>query len=114
MFSNQHRFHGRLAIRRVQQGGQVVRGQQIALKLVSRSNQKPFRVAVSVSKKVSGSAVTRNRIRRRVYEAIRTSPYQLPAGCDAVIMIYGESFAEMPSVQLMTIINDLLKKATDP
>jgi len=111
MISVKHRFHGYGSLRGVYQRGHTVRGSLISLKFAQRGGQRPYRVAVVVSRKVSKSAVTRNRIRRRVYELVRERAAAIPAGTDLVFTAYDERLAELPAVQLQTAINDLLQKA---
>lgn len=113
MLSKQHRFHGYGRVRAIYAKGRTVRGGQLGLKAVHHKSAQPFRAAVVVSRKVHKSAVVRNRIRRRVYEAIRTSAAQPPPGTDLVFTAYSEQLAEMPSDKLQALVNDLLRKAIE-
>ena len=76
------------------------------------SRRVAYRLAVVVSKKVSKSAVVRNRIRRRIYEQVRRefqkSPPRRPA--DMVITVFDESFKSMPAENLQAAVASLLKK----
>ena len=65
MLGKLHRFHGYNALNLAHKQGQVVRGPAMSLKYMLNTRRQIYRVAVVVSKKVSKSAVTRNRIRRR-------------------------------------------------
>ena len=70
MLNKKYRFHSRGGVRFVYRKGKTVRTSKMSL--TSVENSRGFtRVAVVVSKKVLKTAVGRNRIRRRVYEAIR-------------------------------------------
>jgi ribonuclease P protein component len=113
MFKKLHRFHGYGSVRAVYAKGKTVRGGQLGLKVSQRSNDKPYRVAVVVSKKVHKSAVVRNRIRRRVYEAVRTSSLELPNGIDLVFTVYSEQLSELPNERLAATVHDLTKKALE-
>lgn len=111
MIAHSFRFHGHGGLKRVYQQGSTVRGPQANLKYMWRGGNKPYRLAVVVSKKVSKSAVVRNRIRRRVYELVRQNNTPLPNGFDAVIILFDETAATQDHDQLNTTIQTLLKKA---
>lgn len=70
MLSRKFRFHSRGGVRSTYQNGKTIRDPKISL-VFAVNTRKKQRFAVVVSKKVLKSAVGRNRIRRRVYEAIR-------------------------------------------
>jgi ribonuclease P protein component len=112
MFGRRHRFHGRNSLQRVYAQGSQARGQLISLKYRQGPPQKPYRVAVVVSKKVSKSAVVRNRIRRRIYAQVRQAEELIKPGADLVFTAYGEQLAEIDPAKLKSNINDLLKKAS--
>ncbi len=111
MIGRAHRFHGYGSLRSVYQRGQNVRGSLVSLKFACRAGQKPYRVAVVVSRKVSKSAVVRNRIRRRLYEIVRQTDTAIAPGTDLVFTVFGEQVAELPAAKLESIINELLQKA---
>ena len=111
MFGRRNRFHGRGPIQKVYSQGRQARGQLISLKYRQGPAGKPYRVAVVVSKKVSKSAVTRNRIRRRVYEQVRLNDDLIKPGTDLVFTVYGDSLAELEAAKLQASVKDLLKKA---
>ena len=71
MISKKYRFHSRGGVRYTYQNGKTIRGSKISLVFADNSRNKQ-RYAVVVSKKILKSAVGRNRIRRRTYEAIRS------------------------------------------
>lgn len=73
----------------------------------------PFapRFAVVVSKKVSKSAVTRNRIRRRIYEWLRLNLSQLDQEQLTVIFVHNEALAKMPHQSLVEQLQKIFKKA---
>lgn len=110
MISRLHRFHGYGGLRGIYQRGQTVRGSLLSLKYAFRDPSRPYRLAVVVSRKVSKSAVVRNRIRRRVYEIVREHAEQLPAGVDLVITAFSDDLALMPDPQLQSSVIGLLKK----
>lgn len=111
MITQRHRFHGQASLARVYQHGSTARATSFNGKYLWRDERRPYRVAVVVSKKVSKSAVVRNRIRRRMYELVRQLDPPLPNGLDFVIMVYSEDVADQPHDQLQTALTSLLQKA---
>lgn len=112
MIAQTHRFHGYGSLHSVYQRGQSVRGQLISLRFSQRGAGRPYRVAVVVSRKVSKSAVRRNRIRRRIYEAVRQQGTTIAPGTDLVFTVFGEQLAELPAAKLQATVNELLQKAS--
>jgi len=111
VISQAHRFHGRSSLRFVYQRGQNVRGGAVSLRYVTNPRRQHYRVAVVVSRKVSKSAVVRNRIRRRIYEVVREHAGQLKAPLDLVFTAYGEDIAALPHEALKKLVLSLLVKA---
>lgn len=110
MISRLNRFHGYGSLRYVYQHGQTVRGPLCALKYVRNERRQRFRLAVVVSKKVHKSAVRRNRIRRRLYEAFRHAAVQIPS-YDMVMTVFHEQIADMPADELTKLVRAQLKQA---
>jgi len=79
------------------------------MSLVFADNTRGFtRVAVVVSKKVLKTAVGRNRIRRRMYEAIRVNFDRLPKKKDYIFVIYDKDIARMPFGELEEVVSRLM------
>lgn len=115
MIGRAHRFHGYGALKAVYRVGQTIRGQAVSLRYASRDPQKPYRVAVVVSRKVHKSAVVRNRIRRRIYEIVRQMGAGIPPGTDLVFTVFSDHVADLEAAKLQAIIRELLQKtATKP
>lgn len=110
MLNQRHRFHGYGSLKPVYQRGQSVRGPLIHMKFSQRDPKRPYRAAVVVSRKVSKSAVVRNRIRRRVYEIIRKSDHRPPNGTDMIFTVFGEEVATMEAKRLQGLVENLLQK----
>lgn len=110
MLGARHRFHGRGGPRGVYERGQSLRAGFITLKFVRREPRRPYRAAVVVSRKVSKSAVVRNRIRRRVYEITRQAG--IGPGLDLVFTVFDEKVATVPDAELRSTITGLIQKAT--
>ncbi len=111
MISRKHRFHGYNSLRFVYQRGQTVRGPLTALKYLSNSRRSHYRLAVVVSKKVHKSAVRRNRIRRRLYEAFRNCEADMLAPYDMVVTVFHEQIAEISTAELNRLVRSQLKQA---
>ncbi len=111
MLSQLHRFHGYGSLRGVYQRGHNVRGAMLSLRCAQRDPRRAYRVAVVVSRKVSKSAVVRNRIRRRIYEAVRQSGFQPAPGTDLIFTVFADQVATIDAPKLKRAVDDLLQKA---
>ena len=111
MISRSHRFHGHNSLRYVYQSGKVVRGSFFSVKSVLNSRRSEYRLAVVVSKKISKSAVLRNRIRRRIYEQVRLLEPKINQPHDIVITVFSDQLAQLPAPQLQKQIQTQLKQA---
>ena len=67
------------------------------------------RVAVVVSKKVAKSAVERNKIRRRVYEALRINFDDIPKKTDYIFVVYSKDIKNIPFEELQKILGKLVE-----
>jgi ribonuclease P protein component len=114
MIGRAHRFHGYGSLRGVYQRGQTVRAPLGSLRYASRDPKRSYRVAVVVSRKASKSAVTRNRIRRRIYAAVREADNLIKPGTDLVFTVFNDQLAELEPAKLQTAITGLMQKAAKP
>lgn len=94
MIGRRFRFHGYGSLRFVYRKGNTARGPWFAVKSTVNARRDNYRVAVVVSRKVSKSAVVRNRIRRRLYEIVRELAPKLKDSPDIVITVFHDSVAE--------------------
>jgi ribonuclease P protein component len=106
-----HRFHGYGSLNAVYGKGMTVRGPMMSLKYNHRTPNKPWRAAVVVSRKVSKSAVTRNRIRRRLFEIVRRHEADIQPATDFVFTVFDEKIKDLEPEKLETIVQGLLQKA---
>ena len=111
MIRRTHRFHGHNSLNFVYQKGVTVRGSQMSIRTALNNRRKDFRVAVVVSKKVSKSAVRRNRIRRRIYEGLRQNEGGITQPFDIVITAYSENLMEYEYQKLTSELKNLLQKS---
>lgn len=111
MISRKHRFHGHNSLNYVYRHGQTERVEYLAIR-VAPSKRDDYRMAVVVSKKVSKSAVVRNRIRRRLYEAARELKkiHDAPWPYDLVLTVHDERLAAVPADELRQGLTRLLQK----
>ncbi len=68
-------------------------------------------MAVVVSKKVDKSAVRRNRIRRRLYEAVRLLETDILEPYDIVVTVFHAAAAEEPAKSLSHQVKKQLREA---
>ncbi|HUS25881.1 MAG TPA: ribonuclease P protein component [Nevskiaceae bacterium] len=111
MIHQTHRFHGRGSFRFVYQHGQTVRGPLCTLKFIRNSRRDTYRVAVVVSRKVHKSAVVRNRIRRRMYEAVRKQEPAITRPYDLVFTVFSDQLATMEGLDLQQMVCRQLQDA---
>lgn len=111
MIGRQHRFHGHNSLRYVYQHGRTMRGPLFAIKFAVNDRRSTFRAAVVVSRKVSKSAVVRNRIRRRLYELLRLRQDGITQPYDLAITVFNEQVADMPAAELEQMFYGQLSQA---
>lgn len=111
MIGRNNRFHGHNSLRYVYQNGKTIRGPLCAVKYAPNNRRKVYRLAVVVSKKVNKSAVVRNRIRRRLYEAVRHESPAIRQPYDIVITVFNDQLATIPSEEVTRLVRAQLKQA---
>lgn len=104
MINRGHRFHGYGGLKYVYTHGQTVRGPLFAIKSIVNQRRKTYRLAVVVSRKVNKSAVVRNRIRRRIYEAVRQHQASIIQPYDIVVTVFHDTVAELTTEELQAQI----------
>lgn len=110
MLNKRYRFHSRGGVRYVYQKGKTIRTPKMSL--IFADNAKGFtRVAVVVSKKVEKSAVGRNRIRRRIYEAVRLNFEYLPKKRDYIFVVFSKEIMDTPFSELEKILGKLVEES---
>lgn len=112
MITQIHRFHGHAVLPALYRRGQTFRGASVSLKINPRTSSQPYRLAVIVGRKVNTSAVIRNRIRRRIYEVIRTEVAPKLGSFDIAIIVYTDSIQSLPRPVLAAQLIELLGKAS--
>lgn len=111
MLNSLHRFHGLNSLSFAYRKGDIVRGGQISLRYAANSRRQTYRAAVVVSKKVDKSAVIRNRIRRRLYEAIRTNAGAIDESYDLIFTAFNAQLASADAATIEKQVTELLRRA---
>lgn len=110
MLSKKYRFHSRGGVKYVYQKGKTIR--RPGMSLVFCDNTKGFtRIAVVASKKVEKTAVKRNRIRRRIYEALRKNMDLIPKEKDYIFVVYDKKIRTLPFAELEKLLGELVAEA---
>ena len=99
MLSAKFRFHSRGGVRYVYRSGKTLRRPGLSLIFCDNTHAKT-RFAVVVSKKVLKSAVARNRVRRRLYEAIRLNFDNFKHQRDYIFVVYDKNLLKLPFSEL--------------
>jgi len=111
MIPSPFRFHGHNSLRYVYTNGKAVRSQPLTIKWVKNTHRSKPRISVVVSKKVIKSAIGRNRIRRRIYEYMRTHLSALNDTYDIVVITTSPELKDIPYSELSGQLDALLDKA---
>jgi ribonuclease P protein component len=111
MISREYRFHSYSSVQRVYQRGTRVRGLLMSLQYMINGRRQTPRIAVVVSRKVNKSAVKRNRIRRRLYEVIRSCQSQISQPYDIVFTVYNEDINKLSETELSKLVCGQLQSA---
>ena len=110
MIPRTHRFHGFNSLRSVYRHGDMARGPLFAVKALANPRRRSYRLAVVVSRKVSKSAVARNRMRRRLYALVREHEAQISQPFDIVITVFHDSVLTAPHNELKGQLKKQLKQ----
>lgn len=109
MLAFRYRFHGHGSLRYVYKNGTTVRNHLFTVRFTHNPRRKNSRFAVVVSKKIAKSAVVRNRIRRRVFEALRATDATNIQSHDIVVIM---TSSEVATVEFKTLTQMLFDIAT--
>jgi ribonuclease P protein component len=109
MISRNNRFKHRLAVQAAYRGAKTARAPMLSLKYSIKTNQ-PWRAAIVVSKKVSKSAVKRNRIRRRIYEWLRINQNLIPDGSQLIVSVFDPRIGTITAEELSNSLESLIKQ----
>lgn len=112
MLSQKYRFHSRGGVRFVYKNGKTIRTAKMSL--VHMPNSRGYqRFAVVVSKKVEKTAVGRNKMRRRIYEALRIykATHQLDIPQDFIFVVYSKEFLSCDFKEIVSTVGSLIEQS---
>ena len=109
MIPFKNRFHGPNAVRRLK--GPSVHTQHFSARVRKNPRASTYKLAVVVSKKVAPKAVARNRIRRRVFEQIRTQARMNGLPIEMIIYLKSPDIAVLPAEIIAQELSELTRKA---
>lgn len=110
MLQKKFRFHSRGGVKFVYRTGKTLRRPELSL-IFCENSRHYTRFAVVVSKKVLKSAVARNRVRRRLYEAIRLNLEKIPKDRDYIFVVYSPSLQTLPFDKLSSLVRSLIEES---
>lgn len=112
MIANKYRFHGHGSLKFLFKNGSLTRGKLFGLRYIINPKRQHPRIAVIVSKKIYKSAVKRNRIRRRIFEAIRVYwlDYNLNTNLDIAITVTSPDILDIPHAELLANLSNLFEE----
>lgn len=110
MLNKKYRFHSRGGVKFVYRHGKTLRRPDLSLVFCDNDRGKT-RFAVVVSKKIDKTAVGRNRIRRRLYEAIRLDFDKFKKPRDYIFVVYSKNFLTLPFPELQKLLRSLLEES---
>jgi ribonuclease P protein component len=108
MLSRKYRFHGHSSLKYVFKTGKTARNRSLMLRFGRNERSGESRLSVVVSKKVFKSSAKRNRIRRRIYEAVRRHWDEIDHPYDLVFTVFDPMFFAMPADELENNVVQLL------
>lgn len=111
MISGKYRFHGYGALKYLFGHGKTYRFKSVSIRVSHNPRRTHSRLAVVVSKKVLKAAPKRNRVRRRVYEVLRTNWQHVKPSHDILLTVYDPNVYDMEHQQLTNEIIDALQRA---
>lgn len=112
MLASEHRFHGYNSLRYVYRHGKSEHARLFKIKYIYNSREKNSRFAVVISKKIHKSAVGRNRIRRRFYEAIRQQLPLIKDNRDVVVIVTSGEALSASYADITQSLSQIFKAAS--
>lgn len=111
MLASQFRFHGYGSLRFLFSHGKTYRSKSMSIRVAPNSRRQNSRVSVVISKKVIKASPKRNRVRRRVYEVLRTEWAHIKPSYDILISVYDPEFFDAEHAIITSEIKKLLTQA---
>lgn len=111
MLASKFRFHGHAALRYIFSHGKTYRLKSLSIRVAHNQRREVSRAAVVISKKVIKASPKRNRVRRRVFEVLRTEWAHIKPSQDILISIYDASVLDMTHDELVAELRTGLEAA---
>lgn len=111
MIAGKFRFHGYGALKYLFGHGKTYRFKSVAIRVAPNPRRQHSRIAVVISKKVLKASPKRNRVRRRVYEVIRTNWGSIKQANDILLTVYDPHYCEAPHEQIEAEIIEALQRS---
>jgi ribonuclease P protein component len=96
MIADKYRLKRKESFQRVEKEGKIFQSDSFGVAYYLRGDKETSSFGVIVSKKISGEAAMRNRIKRAIFEAVRQSWIDVKSGFDVVFLV------KMPSLRKST------------
>lgn len=109
MLASKYRFHGHAALRYIFSHGKTHRLKNVSIRVAPNPRRELSRAAVVVSKKVIKASPKRNKVRRRVFEVLRTEWDNIKPAHDMVISVYDASILDMSHEELTAELRKALQ-----
>lgn len=111
MLAGKYRFHGHGALKYLFGHGTTHRLKSLSIRVAPNSRRTASRVAVVISKKVIKASPKRNRVRRRIYEALRNNWGQVKPSQDIMISVYDPSILVVTPEELAGELQKAMRQA---
>lgn len=111
MIAGKYRFHGYGSLKYLFGHGKTYRFKSVSVRVAPNTRRSNSRMAVVVSKKVLKASPKRNRVRRRIFEIMRTNWQHILPAHDILLTVYDPNVAGMPHEQLAAEIIDALQRS---
>lgn len=111
MLASKYRFHGYGSLKFLFSHGKTYRSKSMSIRVAPNSKRQNSRVSVVISKKVIKASPKRNRVRRRVYEVLRTEWSHIKPSQDILLSVYDPSFFDAEHTVITSEIKKLLQNA---
>lgn len=110
MLAKKFRLTGSRDFKKIQTEGQIYQSNSFGLAYLNRKDEEASRFAFVVSTKISKDAVDRNRFKRVMSEAVRTSSIDIRPGFD-VIFLAKTTIVKTPTSEVMKEVKASLKES---
>lgn len=110
MLAARYRFHGHGSLKFLHKNATASRSRYFTIKAIVNPHRRYSRFAVIVSKKVHKSAVGRNRIRRRVYEVLRSMQPHIPGTTDIAVIVSSGEVLDVSHEDMVDTLQSQLKE----